>query len=141
MMHEATASERIDAKIASLRDWRGAALAQLRTWIRDADPEVVEAVKWVKLSNPSGVPIWEHLGMICTGEVYTSYVKLTFAQGASLADPAGLFNAGFAGGTRRAIDVRESDKIEAAAFKALVREAVAFNLAKQKPVRARGSKG
>lgn len=129
-------STRIDAKVASLGDWRGATLARMRELIREADPEVIEAVKWVKPSNPSGVPVWEHAGIICTGEVYKSYVKLTFAQGAALNDPAGLFNAGFGGGTRRAIDIREGEIVDAVAFKALIKEAVALNLAKERSKRS-----
>ena len=121
-------SAEIDAKLAALGDWRGAALARMRALIREADPEVVEAVKWRKPSNPAGVPVWEHAGILCTGEVYKGYVKLTFAHGAALDDPAGLFNAGFGGGTRRAIDIREGETVDAAAFKALVREAVARNV-------------
>ena len=119
----------IDAKIAGLGDWRGAVLARMRRLIHEADPEVVETVKWRKPSNPSGVPVWEHAGILCTGEVYKGYVKLTFAKGAALDDPAGLFNAGFGGGTRRAIDIREGDAVDEAAFKALVRAAVVQNLA------------
>lgn len=130
---EASPAARIDAKLAGLGDWRGAALTRMRALIREADPEVVETVKWVKPSNPSGVPTWEHAGILCTGEVYKGYVKLTFANGAALEDPAGLFNAGLTGGTRRAIDIREGDTVDAAAFKALVREAVALNVAKKKP--------
>lgn len=122
----------IDAKIAGLGDWRGAVLGQVRALIREADPEVAETVKWRKPSNPSGVPVWEHAGILCTGEVYKGYVKLTFAHGAALDDPTGLFNAGFAGGTRRAIDIREGETVGAEAFKALVREAVAFNLARKR---------
>lgn len=129
---EQTAGERIDAKLAGLGDWRGAALSRMRALIREAVPEVVETVKWVKPSNPSGVPCWEHAGLICTGEVYKSYVKLTFAQGAAIEDPQGLFNAGFGGGTRRAIDIREGEEVDAAAFKELVREAAALNAAKKK---------
>ena len=124
-----SASALIDARIAELGDWRGETLARMRALIREADPEVVEAVKWRKPSNPRGVPVWEHAGILCTGEVYRGYVKLTFARGASLEDPAGLFNAGFGGGTRRAIDIRESETVDEAAFKALVREAVAQNVA------------
>jgi hypothetical protein len=105
-------------------------LAKLRRLIREADPEVVETVKWRKPSNPSGVPVWEHDGMLCTGETYRDKVKLTFARGASLADPAGLFNASLDAGTRRAIDLREGDEIDETAFKALIREAVAANVAK-----------
>ena len=130
-----SASEEIDRKIASLGDWRGAAFAAIRRLIRDADPDVVEEVKWRKPSNPAGVPVWEHAGMICTGELYRDKVKLTFARGAALEDPSGLFNSGFAGGTRRAIDIREGEEVEAAAFKALIREAVAVNLAHKKPTK------
>jgi hypothetical protein len=125
-----SASDLIDAKIAALGDWRGDALARMRVLIRQADPEVVETVKWRKPSNPSGVPVWEHDGILCTGEIYKSYVKLTFATGAELPDPAGLFNAGFTGNTRRAIDIHEGDAIDEGAFKTLVRAAVALNAAK-----------
>lgn len=136
MTDQDSSSARIDAKLAGLKDWRGKVLAQMRGLIHEADPEVVEAVKWVKLSNPSGVPTWEHAGIICTGEVYKDYIKLTFAQGAALDDPAELFNAGFGGATRRAIDIREGVTVDAAAFQALVKEAVALNVARQKPNRA-----
>lgn len=132
MSDQESASARIDAKLAALGDWRGAALARMRALIHEADPEVVETVKWVKPSNPSGVPIWEHAGIICTGEVYKAYVKLTFMQGAALDDPGGVFNAGFGGGTRRAIDIREGDVVDPDAFKALVREAVALNVGKKR---------
>jgi hypothetical protein len=121
------ASEEIDEKLKALGDWRGATLAKLRRLIREADPEVQEAVKWRKPSNPHGVPVWEHDGMICTGETYKDKVKLTFARGASLEDPSGLFNSSLDGGTRRAIDFREEDQVDEAAFKALIREAVALN--------------
>jgi len=135
-MSEDTPAARIDAKLTGLGDWRGEALSRMRALIHEADPEVVEAVKWVKPSNPSGVPTWEHAGIVCTGEVYKAYVKLTFAQGAALDDPQGLFNAGLGGGTRRAIDIREGDTVEPEAFKALVREAVALNAGKaRKPKR------
>jgi hypothetical protein len=107
----------------------------VRRLIKEADPDVVEEVKWRKPSNPLGVPVWEHAGMICTGELYRDKVKLTFARGAALEDPAGLFNSGFAGGTRRAIDMREGDEVDPAAFKALIREAVAVNLAHKKPTK------
>ena len=130
-----SAAARIDAKLADLGDWRGEALARMRGLIREADPDVVETVKWVKPSNPSGVPTWEHAGILCTGEVYKAYVKLTFAHGAALDDPAGVFNAGFGGGTRRAIDIHEGETVDAAAFKALVGAAVAFNVARQRPKR------
>ena len=121
----------IDAKLAGLGDWRGEALARMRKLIRAADPEVVETVKWRKPSNPDGVPVWEHAGILCTGEVYKGYVKLTFARGAALDDPAGLFNAGFGGGTRRAIDIREGEAIDEAALKALIQAAVALNTTKR----------
>ena len=124
-----SAAEEIDAKIAQLGDWRGSTLAEVRRLIREADPEVVEAVKWRKPSNPAGVPVWEHGGMICTGELYRDKVKLTFARGAGLEDPSGLFNSSLGAGTRRAIDLREGEGLDATAFKALIREAVALNLA------------
>ncbi|MFU0507431.1 DUF1801 domain-containing protein [Pseudaminobacter sp. NGMCC 1.201702] len=136
MTDQDSPSARINAKLASLGDWRGEVLARMRELIREADPEVVEAVKWAKPTNPSGVPTWEHAGIICTGEIYKAYVKLTFAQGAALKDPAGLFNAGFGGGTRRAIDIREGETVDAAAFKALIQEAVTLNVATQ---RSKGS--
>jgi len=122
----------IDEKIAQLTDWRGAALARVRRLIKEADPDIVEEVKWRKPSNPSGVPVWSHAGMICTGETYKDKVKLTFAQGAALPDPQKLFNSSLDGGTRRAIDIRESDEIDEKAFKELFRAAVALNLARQK---------
>ena len=121
------ASKEIDAKIAALGDWRGQTLARVRALIRQADPDVAEEVKWRKPSNPAGVPVWSHGGMLCTGETYKDKVKLTFAKGAALDDPAGLFNASLEGNLRRAIDIHEGDKINAAAFKALIREAVALN--------------
>ena len=120
----------IDARLAALGDWRGETLARMRGLIHEADPEVVETVKWRKASNPNGVPVWEHAGILCTGEVYKGYVKLTFAHGAALPDPSGLFNAGLNGGTRRAIDIREGETVDAEAFKARVRAAVAKNLAR-----------
>ena len=123
-----TASQEIDAKIAALGDWRGETLARIRGLIKLADPEIVEEVKWRKPSNQSGVPVWSHAGIVCTGETYPDTVKLTFAKGASLADPSGLFNASLDAGTRRAIDIRESDSIDGEAFKALVRNAVALNI-------------
>ena len=125
----ATPSQLIDARIAALGDWRGETLAHVRKLIRQADPEVVEEVKWVKPSNPSGVPVWSHDGIICTGETYKNAVKLTFAKGAALDDPAGLFNASLEGNTRRAIDIHEGDSIDEAALQALVRAAVVFNQA------------
>ena len=112
-------------------DWRGAVLARMRRLILEADPEVVEEVKWRKPSNPSGVPTWSHDGIICTGETYRDKVKLTFAQGASLDDPSKLFNASLDAGTRRAIDIREGEKVDEGAFKALVREAVAVNVGRK----------
>jgi len=124
-------SRLIDAKIAGLGDWRGETLARVRAAIRQADPDVVEDVKWRKPSNPAGVPVWEHGGIVCTGETYKDKVKLTFAQGASLEDPAGLFNSSLDGGTRRAIDIRQGEAIDEAALAALIREAVAVNLAKR----------
>jgi len=128
---EATASQLIDSRIAALGDWRGETLRRIRELIREADPDVVETVKWRKPSNPSGVPVWEHEGILCTGETYRAYVKLTFANGASLDDPAGLFNSSLEGNTRRAIDLREGDQVDEAAFKALVRGAVALNLSRR----------
>lgn len=130
-MTEESPSELIDARIAALGDWRGATLALLRRLIREADPDVVEEVKWRKPSNPSGVPVWSHAGIICTGETYKDKVKLTFANGALLDDPSRLFNSSLDGNTRRAIDVREGDKLDEKAFKALIRGAVAVNLAKK----------
>ena len=117
-----SASRLIDERIQELRDWRGETLARLRALIREADPEVVEEWKWA-------VPVWSHGGILCTGEAYKKAVKLTFPKGASLPDPAGLFNASLEGATRRAIDFHEGDAINEAAFKALIRAAVALNLA------------
>ena len=125
-------SQLVDARIGALDDWRGAMLADLRGLIRAADPAVVETVKWRKPSNAMlGVPVWEHAGILCTGETYRDYVKLTFARGAALSDPSGLFNASLTGGTRRAINIREGQQVDAAAFVALIRAAVAANLAQQ----------
>jgi hypothetical protein len=121
-------SQLIDAKIAAMGDWRGAMLARLRAAIKLADPEVLEEVKWRKPSNSmSGVPTWSHAGIICTGETYKDKVKLTFAKGASLADPSGLFNSSLDGNTRRAIDFREGDTIDEKALGALIAAAVALN--------------
>ena len=120
-------SDLVDSKIASLDDWRGRTLAELRKLIREADPDVVEEIKWRKPSNPGGVPTWSHDGIICTGETYKDKVKLTFARGASILDPSGLFNASLDAGTRRAIDIREGDRLDPNAFKALIRQAVAAN--------------
>ena len=128
-----TPSRLIDARIAALGDWRGETLARVRKLIKEADPDVVEAVKWKKPSNAMrGVPVWEHAGIVCTGETYKSVVKMTFAKGASLKDPAGLFNASREGNTRRAIDLHEGDKIDEKALKALIRAAVALNESKAK---------
>ena len=127
------ASRDIDAKIASLGDWRGATLAHMRRLIKEADPDVIEEVKWRKPSNPLGVPTWEHAGIICTGETYRDKIKLTFARGAALEDPSGLFNSSLTGGTRRAIDIPEGAEVDEMAFKALIREAVAVNLAGKGP--------
>lgn len=128
----ASPSRLIDAKIKSLGGWRGDMLARVRDIIRQADPEVVETVKWQKPSNPAGVPVWEHDGILCTGETYKDYVKLTFANGASLPDPAGLFNASLDGNMRRAIDIRERETIDEKALKALIRAAAALNMSKRK---------
>ena len=125
-------SARIDERIRQLGDWRGTTLARVREIIRKADPEIVEEWKWM------GTPVWSHGGIVCTGETYKSVVKLTFHKGAALKDPAKLFNAGLDGNVRRAIDIREGEKIDAAALTALIREAVALNLeGKAKPKRAR----
>ena len=126
--NEEAASQRIDRRIQSLGDWRGATLAQVRRLIHEADPDIVEECKWVKPSNPAGVPVWSHGGIVCTGEVYKQAVKLTFARGASVDDPRGLFNSSLEGNTRRAIDFREGDRIDEKAFKALIRAAVAANV-------------
>jgi hypothetical protein len=120
-------SEIIDAKIEQLGDWRGEALARVRDLIKQAVPDVVEEIKWRKPSSPLGVPVWSHEGIICTGETYRDKVKLTFAKGASLEDPAGLFNASLDGRVRRGIDIHEGDEIDAGAFKALVRAAAELN--------------
>ena len=122
----------IDAKIAALGDWRGETLARVRKLIKQADPDVVEEVKWRKPSNPLGVPVWEHDGIVCTGETYKAAVKLTFAKGAALKDPSRLFNSSLEGNTRRAIDFHEGDKIDAKAMQALIRAAVALNKSKAK---------
>ena len=121
-------SRLIDARIKKLGDWRGETLARVRSLIKDADPDVVEEVKWRKPSNSMlGVPVWEHDGIICTGETYKEVVKMTFARGAALEDPAGLFNASLEGNTRRAIDIREGDKIDDKALRARIRAAVTLN--------------
>ena len=124
----ATPSQLIDARIKALGDWRGEMLARVRRLIKQADPDVVEEVKWRTPSNAMlGVPVWEHDGIICTGETYKAVVKMTFAKGASLEDPSGLFNSSLEGNTRRAIDFREGDRIDGKALKALIRAAVALN--------------
>ena len=120
------ASELIDERIASLDHWRGDTLTAVRTLIKQADPDVVEEWKW------KGTPVWSHDGILCTGESYTSVVKLTFAKGASLPDPAGLFNSSLEGNVRRAIDIREGEEVDAAAFTALIRAAVALNASKKR---------
>jgi hypothetical protein len=125
-----TSSDPSDAGTAAPADWRSAALARVRALIREADPEAVETVKWRKPTNPAGVPAWERGGLICTGETYRDKVKLTFARGAALDDPSGLFNASLDGNTRRAIDIREGDAMDGEALKALIREAVAANLSR-----------
>jgi hypothetical protein len=133
-----SASELIDKRIADLWDWRGETLSRMRQLIKEADPDVVEEWKWVKATSP-GTPVWSHDGIICTGESYKSIVKLTFAKGASLKDPAKLFNSGLDGNTRRAIDIHEGEEVDAAAFKALIRAAVALNTSggKAKPRRGK----
>jgi hypothetical protein len=134
-------SQLIDARIEELNDWRGETLARIRTLIKEADPEVVEEVKWRKPSNAmSGVPVWSHAGMICTGETYKDVVKMTFARGASLPDPSRLFNSSLEGNTRRAIDIREGEKIDENALKALIRAAVALNTSARPTTRPAGSR-
>ena len=133
-----SASAAIDDKIKGLGDWRGKTLAKLRQIIREADPEIVEEWKWAKAKSP-GTPVWSHGGIVCTGETYKQVVKMTFAKGASLDDPSGLFNSSLEGNVRRAIDVREGEKVKEAALKDLIRAAVAHNLegkTKPKPRRA-----
>jgi hypothetical protein len=124
-----TASEQIDERIAALDDWRGETLSRMRGLIREADPEVVEEWKWAKATSP-GTPVWSHDGIICTGESYKEVVKLTFMKGASLDDPAKLFNSSLEGNARRAIDIREGELVDAEAFKALIRAAVDLNTRK-----------
>lgn len=125
--HVGTASDLIDARLSELGGWRGEMLAHIRDLIREADRDVVEEVKWRKPSNPAGVPVWSHAGILCTGEIYSNKVKLTFAKGALLDDPAGLFNASLDGNIRRAIDIPEGARIDEPAFQALIRAAVALN--------------
>jgi hypothetical protein len=120
-----SASERIDKRIAELDDWRGGTLARIRALIQEADPDIVEEWKW-------GIPVWSHDGIVCTGETYKSHVKMTFAKGASVKDPSGLFNSSLEGNVRRAIDLHEGEKINATALKALIRAAVALNVSSRK---------
>jgi hypothetical protein len=127
-----TPSQRIDARIAELDDWRGETLARIRAVIKRADPDLVEEWKW------RGVPVWSHAGIVCTGETYKNAVKMTFAKGASLADPSGLFNSSLDGNTRRAIDIHEGDQIDEDALTALIQAAVEFNLASGSRSRKRG---
>ena len=139
-MKKVTAAESatalIDQRIAELADWRGKMLAKVRRIIHEADPEIVEEWKWVKPTNP-GTPVWSHDGIVCTGETYKSAVKMTFAKGAELKDPSGLFNSSLDGNVRRAIDIHEADKLNEAALRALIRAAVALNLkAKNKAKRS-----
>lgn len=132
-----SASQLIDARIKQLSDWRGETLARVRTLIKQAAPEVVEEWKW------RGVPVWSHAGIVCTGETYKNVVKMTFAKGASLEDPSGLFNASLEGNTRRAIDFHEGDRIDETALKTLIRAAVSLNMSAQttaRPVRSRRTK-
>jgi hypothetical protein len=130
-----SASELIDGRIAELTDWRGEMLARVRKLIKEADPDVVEEWKW------RGVPVWEHGGIICTGETYKTVVKLTFAKGASLEDPSGLFNSSLEGNVRRAIDVHEGEEIDEKALKALIRAAVTLNLSTRAARSGKGAKG
>jgi hypothetical protein len=122
-----SASRLIDRRIRDLGGWRGETLARMRALILEADPDISEECKWIKPTNPAGVPVWSHAGIVCTGETYATAVKLTFAQGASLPDPSRLFNSSLEGNTRRAIDIREGETVDAGAFKALVKAAVARN--------------
>ena len=136
---EESASTRIDERIETLGDWRGQTLARVRKIIHEADPEIVEEWKWVKPTTP-GTPVWSHGGIVCTGETYKNIVKMTFAKGAALKDPSGLFNSSLDGNVRRAIDIHEGDKVDKKALKTLVRAAVALNLEdKSKPTLRRSS--
>jgi hypothetical protein len=126
-----SASLLISTKIAKLADWRGDVLRQVRELIKEADPTITEEVKWIKPSNPAGVPVWSHDGIICTGETYKDAIKLTFAKGASLKDPAALFNSSLDGNVRRAIDIHDGDEINESAFKDLIRAAVALNASRK----------
>jgi len=127
-MQTESASELISTSIKEMNDWRGETLARVRALIKEADPAVVEELKWRKPSNPAGVPVWSHSGMICTGETYKDAVKLTFAKGAQLDDPHRLFNSSLEGNARRAIDIREGDKVNEVALKDLISAAVSLNL-------------
>lgn len=129
---ENAAARLIDERIRSLGDWRGETLAEVRRIIHEADPEIIEECKWVKPTNPLGVPVWSHAGIVCTGETYKEVVKLTFARGASLEDPRRLFNSSLEGNTRRAIDIHEGDEIDESALKDLIRAAVSLNLSGKK---------
>ncbi len=133
------AAEQIDRRIAEIGDWRGETLRRVRQLIKAADPDIVEEWKWAKATSP-GVPVWSHDGIVCTGETYKSIVKLTFAKGAALEDRSGLFNASLEGNTRRAIDIREGEEVEAGAFKTLIRAAAALNASRVKPKQARESR-
>ena len=124
---EVSASRLIDAKIAALGDWRGETLARVRRLIHEADPEVIEEIKWRKPTNPSGVAVWSHAGILCTGEIYKDKVKLTFAKGAALPDPHSVFNTSLDGGTRRALDIHKGEEIDEAGLKALIQAAAALN--------------
>jgi hypothetical protein len=135
---EESPSQLIDARIKNMTDWRGETLARLRNLIKTTDPDVLEELKWIKPSNSmSGTPVWSHEGIICTGETYKSIVKTTFAKGAFIEDPSHLFNASLDGGTRRAIDFHEGDKIDEEAFKALILAAVALNMSTAKRPRTK----
>src|SRR5260221_1724269 len=129
LRNEQPASRLIDQRIRESGGWRGETLARMRALILEADPEMIEERKWIKPTSPMGVPVWSHAGIVCTGETYTKAVKLTFAQGAKLPDPSRLFNSSLEGNTRRAIDIHEGEKVDAGAFKALVKAAVARNAA------------
>ena len=138
---EESASALIDEKIKELGDWRGKTLLRIRALIKQADPEVVEELKWRKPSNPAGVPVWYHDGIICTGETYVNHLRLTFAKGASLKDPSGLFNSSLEGNVRRAIDIHEGEQVDEAALKDLIRAAVALNLKDKSKPRYRTVRG
>src|SRR5687768_4133060 len=133
----ANPSRLIDRRIRDLRGWRGETLARMRALILEADPEMTEEVKWIKPTNPSGVPVWSHQGVVCTGEAYAKVVKLTFANGAKVPDPSRLFNSSLEGNTRRAIDIHEGQEVDASAFKALVKAAVARNGPPRVPAKKR----